>query len=329
MITAPDFEKKQIIFVLSNEGEKLGIRNDNLVVTDAEGKIKLQCTCYRLFLINIIGNCSLTSVLIQKAKKYGFYIALYTSGFHLFQVIGSAKEGNTLLKRKQYGYDSLELAKHIVKNKIASQYQTIHSFRIKGEIENEALDDLKHYCDEIDFSNDNNSLLAYEGLAAKTYFSVMFNEIEWTGRRPRVKKDIINASLDIGYTMLFNYIDAILESFGFDTYVGIYHKEFYMRKSLVCDLMEPFRVLIDKTIKRSYNLGQIKVDDFEFVNNQYRLKWKMNTKYISFLMKPILDNKDLMFKYIQSYYRCFMKGLDAKEYPVYLEGEVTNGFHKL
>ena len=42
MITAPDFEKKQIVFVFANEGEKMGLSNGNLIVKDAEGNVKIQ-----------------------------------------------------------------------------------------------------------------------------------------------------------------------------------------------------------------------------------------------------------------------------------------------
>ena len=40
-----DFEYKQIAFVFTDEGEKISFKNDNLVVTDADGKVKHQSTC--------------------------------------------------------------------------------------------------------------------------------------------------------------------------------------------------------------------------------------------------------------------------------------------
>ena len=42
MMTLPDFEKKQIIFVFLNVGEKISFSNDNLVVKDKDDKTKLQ-----------------------------------------------------------------------------------------------------------------------------------------------------------------------------------------------------------------------------------------------------------------------------------------------
>ena len=78
------------------------------------------------------------------------------------------------------------------------------------------------------------------------------------------------------HTMLFNIVDAILQVYGFDTYYGVFHKCFYMRKSLVCDLMEPIRPVVDYQVRKSINLGQCKENDFEVINNRWCLKYKSN-----------------------------------------------------
>ena len=77
MFAAPDFKKKQIVFVMFHEGDKLAFSNDNLVVKDADGKVKLQCTCYRLFLVFAVGHTSITSVLIQKEEIFMYVQAYY------------------------------------------------------------------------------------------------------------------------------------------------------------------------------------------------------------------------------------------------------------
>ena len=37
-----------------------------------------------------------------------------------------------------------------------------------------------------------------------------FDNVQWNGRKPRIKSDYVNVVLDIGYTMLFNIVDAML-----------------------------------------------------------------------------------------------------------------------
>ena len=132
-----------------------------------------------------------------------------------------------------------------------------------------------------------------------------------------VKNDYVNSTLDIGYTILFNILDALLNVYGFDTYCGILHRQFYMRKSLVCDFIEPFRILIDRQVKKSINLGQCSIDDFELINHKYLLKWKKNNDYVRFLLEPILNNRRALFLYVQTYYRAFMKQKAIKDYPVF------------
>lgn len=312
-----DFDKKQVIFVLFNEGEKMAFSNDNVIVKTADGKIKFQCTCYRLFLIYAVGHWSITSAVLQKAKKYGFFIAMMTPGFRLYSIVGADKDGNTLLKEKQYNYNSLDLARHITENKITNQISTLKNVRNKSDSVKEAIITLNAYRNNCADTQQLQQILAYEGLSSKVYFKNHFNNILWQGRQPRLKRDVVNSVLDIGYTLLFTYVDALLSSYGFDTYKGVMHTQFYMRKSLVCDIVEPFRPLIDIQVKKSFNLKQIKEDDFILINNQYRLKWKKSAEYVSFLMKPLIENKNEIFKYIQSYYRAFMKEEKAENFPVF------------
>lgn len=317
MLSANDFCKKQIIFVLANNGERIAFSNDNIIVKTSEGNIKFQVTCYRLFLIYIVGHCSLTSVVIQKAQKFGFFIALMTSGFKLYSVIGASKDGNTLLHKKQYENTEIDIAKHIIKNKIENQISEINSNRNKHLLQVECLEKMNCYLQKLDGVSQLQELMGYEGLAAKAYFAAHFNNVVWKGRKPRIKSDYVNSVLDIGYTMLFSYIDALLMCFGFDTYCGFLHKQFYMRKSLTCDIIEPFRVIIDHEIKKAINLRQIKQEDFIVINNQFRLKYVENPKYIKFLMSPIIENKEEIFEYVQQFYRSFMKGNSITEYPRY------------
>ncbi len=314
MMTLPEFEKKQVIFVLLSHGEKLSFNNDNLIVKDKDGKIKLQTTCFRIFMLCIVGSFTLTSGIIQRSHKFGFPIILMTITLRIYEKFGSKMEGNVLLRRKQYSYQSLDLAKFIVKNKISSQLSLLKTLRQKTEQTKTTIQKLKDYISGISETDSLSNLLGIEGNCAKLYFKSYFNSENWQGRKPRIKCDYINATLDIGYTILFNFIEALLDIYGFDVYCGVLHKEFYMRKSLVCDLMEPFRPLIDFQVKKSINLGEFKEKDFNLVNNKYLLKWECNTKYIQRFLEILLSEKSSMFSFIQSYYRSFMKGIDASQF---------------
>ena len=74
MMTTNEFEKKQLLFIFLNAGEKVSFSNDNIVIKAADGSLKHQSTCYRLFMVFIIGHISVTSGLLQRAKKFGFVL---------------------------------------------------------------------------------------------------------------------------------------------------------------------------------------------------------------------------------------------------------------
>ena len=318
MLNANDFKKKQIVFLFTNEGDKLSFLNDNIIVKNKEGGIKYQSTCYRLFMICVVGNISITSGLIQRSKKFGFSICLMTTTFKVYEILGARMEGNTLLRKHQYEYTENDIGRKIEQNKIKNQSQILKNIRGNNQIMKEGIELLDKMVVQLEQQLEYLEVMGIEGNAARVYFSRVFDNVDWKGRKPRIKNDYVNVTLDIGYTMLFNIVDAILQVYGFDTYYGVFHKCFYMRKSLVCDLMEPIRPVVDYQVRKSINLGQCKENDFEVVNNRWCLKYKSNPQYIQFLMNAILEYKDDIFLYIQQYYRFFMKRKSVSEIPVFI-----------
>lgn len=321
MMSNQSFEKKQILFVFLSRGEKVSFANDNIVIKTAEGKVRHRSTCYRIFLLFLIGHITVTSGLIQKAHRFNFRIILMKHSLQTLEVLGHRTEGNVMLRKLQYTKDRPDLANRIVWNKILNQRCVLNIQRKKTEEVKNAISALDRYLEQLDKRQyPLRELLGIEGSAARTYFPAHFQQIDWQGRKPRIKQDYVNATLDIGYTILFHWIDALLNLYGFDVYCGILHRQFYQRKSLVCDLVEPFRPLIDHQLKKSIHLFQCKPEDFSVVNHQYLLKWEKNADYIKFLCKPLLEHKEEMFLYIQGYYRCLIKGKPAEEFPVYRIG---------
>ena len=312
MMTRPDFEKKQIVLVFTMDGEKVSFQNDNLIVKDSDGKIIHQSTCYRVFALFVIGHITITSGIIEKSHRFGFPIYLMTSSLRTIDIIGHRTDGNTQLRKLQYCRDNEHIAKHIISNKITNQINTLKRQRINNWEIKDAIKQLSEIKDQILLKENNpRSLMGLEGNAAKIYFRHNFDSCHWSGRRPRIKDNMINSILDIGYTILFNYIDAMLSIYGFDTYCGILHTQFYMRKSLTCDMVEPFRPLIDWQVRKSINLGQFKEEHFNISNRRYLLDIRYNKEYVRTLIKPILGARMEIFLYFQSFYRAFMKNASS------------------
>ena len=324
MLSLPDFRQKQVAIALVSRGEKISFRNDNLLIKDTEGKVRHQSSCHRLFALFIVGHASLTTGILLKAKRFGFTIVLLSHGLKPYGSWMSGAEGNVVLRQKQYAYSKSLIAQYLVKNKISQQIEYLSLRREKPQELQNVISKLKLYEDKIIYeeSMELDTLLGIEGSASRIYFKHMFDVAKWSGRKPRVKPDIVNLLLDIGYMQLFHLMDAMLSLYGFDTYKGVYHQLFYQRKSLVNDIMEPFRPMVDYEIRKMFTLGQIDKTDFVRVDGSYRL-FKQNAQhYTTIILKALLKNKELLFRYTREYYRSFIQDKPIKEYPWLKKGEI-------
>lgn len=315
MLNEPDFIEKKIILVYPKDGDKISFKNDNLIITDVNNKTKLQLSCYKIFSMFIVGGFTLTSGIIEKSKKFGFSIVFLTSSFKVYSCINYEMEGNTLLRKKQYTTNrGNEIGKQLIINKIENQKEML--IKLRDKTIKSGIDNLNEQIQKLKKNNYNDyEIMGIEGVAAKVYFNRLYKKYNWKGRQPRVKRDEINLLLDIGYTILFNYIEAILNIYGFDVYKGNLHKEFYKRKSLVCDIIEPFRPIVDYKIKNMLNLNQIETYNFKINNGQYQIDWKDSAKFTSQILEEISSYKKSIFRFIQSYYRWFMKEKDINYFP--------------
>ena len=310
MLSLPDFKEKQILFIKTERKTKDKIKfwNNNIKFT-RDGKTINQISCHKIFAVFIIGDLSITSEIIKKCGQYGISIHLLDYGLERYASFAPESEGNYLLRSVQYhssNENDLCISKDIVSNKAINQ--------ISQFVDNDGFD-TKKIINAIENAKSNKELLGIEGSLSKIYLKRVFAKMLWKRRVPRARNDINNLLLDIGYFYLFNFTDAILRSYGFDTYKGFYHKLFYQRKSLACDIMEPFRPIIDRQLVKSFNLCQINSQDFSIKNGVWQIKQGRSLKYSTIFMNAILDQKGEMHSYIKGFYRFLMR--KEKRMPFY------------
>ncbi|MBQ8110667.1 MAG: type II CRISPR-associated endonuclease Cas1 [Clostridia bacterium] len=85
-----------------------------------------------------------------------------------------------------------------------------------------------------------------EGHAAKVYFNALFG-MEFT----RSADCPVNSALNYGYSVLLSAMNREICALGCLTQLGIFHDNRFNHFNLGCDLMEPFRVLIDGRVVQS------------------------------------------------------------------------------
>jgi len=317
MLTYPDYVEKSIVICNTNQKQRLSFLNDNIIIKDEDDKIILQNSCYRIFSLWIIGSITITSGVLERSKKFAFSIYMFNYSFKCYGVWASVTEGNFLLREKQYFYNDILAAKFLIENKIRNQIIQLKSIRSKNTTQKSNIDSLEKYVANITDCHSIQSIMGIEGVSSRLYFEAWFWDMDWQGRKPRAKRDILNVLMDIGYTYLFNIIESMLNLYGFDLYKGVLHQNFYQRKSLVCDIVEPFRVIIDRRLKNSYNLNQIKEEDFILQKGQYLLKYEKSKIYTQWMVGCVLEHKEDIFMFVQQYYRWLIKSKSITDFPKY------------
>lgn len=117
-----------------------------------------------------------------------------------------------------------------------------------------------------------------EGHAAKVYFNAVFG-MEFT----RSEDCVTNAALNYGYGILLSVFNREIVACGYLTELGIFHSNMFNHYNLSCDLMEPFRVIIDRVVKQ-YGFTV-------FGGNEKHLLWNAinDTVYIGSTKQTILN----------------------------------------
>ncbi len=83
-----------------------------------------------------------------------------------------------------------------------------------------------------------------EGHAAKVYFNALFG-MDFT----RSAENPINAALNYGYSLILSAFNREVSANGYLTQLGIFHSNMFNHFNLACDLMEPFRIVVDRLVK--------------------------------------------------------------------------------
>ena len=117
-----------------------------------------------------------------------------------------------------------------------------------SELEKSEAELLSSYIKEIQFADESNR----EGHAAKVYFNALFGK-DFT----RTVDIPLNAALNYGYSLILSCFTREVTANGYITQLGLFHDNMFNPFNLASDLMEPFRILVDRKV---YNM---KFDTFE------------------------------------------------------------------
>lgn len=146
---------------------------------------------------------------------------------------------------------------------------------------------LEDYVAEIELDDAGNR----EGHAAKVYFNTLFGK-----DFSREKDCAVNAALNYGYSVMLSDINRAVVACGRSTQIGINHCNEFNEFNLSCDLIEPFRVIVDEYVFEQGNREFGKDYKFDLVgllNKRVRLDREYSLHdAIGVYVKNVTDSLD-------------------------------------
>nr|BAV59345.1 CRISPR-associated protein Cas1 [Candidatus Endomicrobium sp. MdMp-027] len=146
-----------------------------------------------------------------------------------------------------------------------------------------------------------------EGVGARIYFEELFDNFQ----RSDKSEDIINSSLNYGYSILRSCVARAVVSSGLNPSISIFHSKNKNPFCLIDDLMEPLRPMVDYIIKSRFN---------DFIKEK-KLTPTLKKILVSITEKKLLfENSEYSFifglqRYIQSYLMYISKENDKITFP--------------
>jgi CRISP-associated protein Cas1 len=193
-----------------------------------------------------------------------------------------SKMGSTaLIRRRQLEAMAqplgLSLVQDMIRQKLVNQTAFLKKlmYARPGRAENfhSPLQEIDHCLSDIsssghDLEASRQRLLGLEALAARHYFqslsSLLPEKYRFATRSRRPARDPFNACLNYCYGMLYPLVEKACILAGLDPFVGFLHTDNYNKKSLVFDLIEPFRLYAEHTAVYLFTGKKIKDACFDF-----------------------------------------------------------------
>ncbi len=192
-----------------------------------------------------------------------------------------AKMGSTaLIRRRQLEAAAEPLGVHLVieliqqkmENQLRFLKRLMHARPGKQELFSSAVSIIDRTLSDFDLKeaaleDTRNRIMGLEGTAGRAYFQclskILPEKYQFTGRSRRPAKDPFNAVLNYCYGILYNQVEKACILSGLDPYVGFLHTDNYNKKSMVFDLIEPFRIFAEQTVVYLFTGKKMKNEYFD------------------------------------------------------------------
>ncbi|MEM0037059.1 MAG: CRISPR-associated endonuclease Cas1 [Candidatus Korarchaeum sp.] len=255
--------------IVDELGGSLRKRRGRILISTRSGKREIPIKSVRDVIV--MGKVALTTDLLIALAESGVDLLIATPTGRPVARLSAARAGGTARNRYEQ-YESMRdrrgilIAKSIIVGKIRNQASNMRYYskarrmdrdlslmfyeaaeRMKTEME--ALDGMEFPEGSLDEAR--KTMLSVESRVADLYWSMMRFELgRWgfEGREKREASDPPNVCLNVAYNLLSSMVWKNVIRFGLDPFLGYVHVERPGRLSLVFDLMEPMRPMVDRFV---------------------------------------------------------------------------------
>lgn len=224
--------------VVIHNTAKLDLKLNYLVVRSEMNTTKIHISEIAVLLVEST-SVSLTAGLLAELTKQKVKVIFCDSrrnpSSELVSCYGSHDTSSKVRTQIQWQQSVKEAVwTEIVREKIKQQMKFLEE---RGKEKEATL--LSEYIQEIQWYDETNR----EGHAAKVYFNALFG-MDFS----RSQDNYINAALNYGYSIILSVFNREIVANGYLTQLGLFHDNMFNQFNFGSDLMEPFRVLVDRMV---------------------------------------------------------------------------------
>jgi len=261
------------LLAVQTQGAQLTVAAGALVVFHKRRKL-LTRPVHEVDEVHLYGHVELSAAARDVLLQAGIETLLLTPGGKLRGRIVGPLSSAANRRVAQYAAlidpeRALQLARGVVRAKLSNQRQLLVRIRrsTPGRASPEAIVGLRQLLRRVDQIDSVDVLRGIEGHGAALYFrglgrAVLHEDMAFERRSRRPPRDPFNACLSFGYTLLFSRVDAAVRRVGLDPYLGALHTADRGKPALSLDVVEPYRVLIDRIVLRLVNRRQLTPNEF-------------------------------------------------------------------
>lgn len=255
---------------VSEQGAVIGYENCRFQVKYKNDLLK-SVPAETLEQIQLFGRIQLTTQCMTECLQRGISVIFYSAHGAYFGRLISTNHVNVARQRLQASLSpdfKLSMARSIIRSKIRNQVVILRRYaRYQKLAPEKEIAEMLRLIKKLDFCEDTERLMGYEGAAARLYFSALGTLIDpaffFDRRTRRPPLDPFNSMISLGYSIIMNEIYGKLEAKGLNAYFGILHQDREKHPTLASDLMEEWRaVLVDSLTMSLINGHEIKLSDF-------------------------------------------------------------------